>query len=103
MGGNASGFWCPSSLGRSPTLLALLPSEGKEKIDDLVFAITFIGVLFVYSWFLALIVVATIPLYVIIAGLLSNNTAFILQGGLYRIDDCPSSTTVTGESPPRST
>ncbi len=49
------------------TIRSFLTGQGLFFALDLLFAFVFLGVLFAYSWKLTLIVVATIPLYLIIA------------------------------------
>jgi subfamily B ATP-binding cassette protein HlyB/CyaB len=49
------------------TIRNFLTGQGIFSVVDLLFVFVFIGVLFLYSWFLALIVLCTIPLYVGIA------------------------------------
>src|SRR5271157_3847257 len=50
------------------TIRAFLTGQGLFSALDLVFAFVFFAVLFVYSWKLTLIVVATLPFYLMIAG-----------------------------------
>jgi ATP-binding cassette, subfamily B, bacterial HlyB/CyaB len=50
------------------TIRAFLTGQGLFSALDLFFAFVFFAVLFAYSWKLTLIVVATIPLYLLIAG-----------------------------------
>jgi subfamily B ATP-binding cassette protein HlyB/CyaB len=49
---------------------AFLTSQGLSSVMDLLFAFVFLAVLLFYSWQLTLVVVASIPLYLLIAGLL---------------------------------
>ena len=49
------------------TIRSFLTGQGLFSAIDLFFTLIFIGVLFAYSWKLTMIVVATIPLYLIIA------------------------------------
>jgi subfamily B ATP-binding cassette protein HlyB/CyaB len=49
------------------TIRSFLTGQGLFSALDLLFAIVFIAVLFMYSWNLALIVVLTIPIYLLIA------------------------------------
>jgi len=51
------------------TIRAFLTGQGLFSALDLFFTFVFIAVLFAYSWKLTLIVLATIPLYLIIAAL----------------------------------
>ena len=51
------------------TIRAFLTGQGLFSALDLLFTFVFIAVLFAYSWKLTLIVLATIPLYLIIAAL----------------------------------
>jgi subfamily B ATP-binding cassette protein HlyB/CyaB len=51
------------------TIRAFLTGQGLFSALDLFFAFVFIAVLFAYSWKLTLVVLATIPLYLIIAAL----------------------------------
>jgi subfamily B ATP-binding cassette protein HlyB/CyaB len=49
------------------TIRAFLTGQGLSSLIDLIFTVVFIAVLFAYSWFLALIVLCSAPLYSIIA------------------------------------
>ena len=49
------------------TIRAFLTGQGLSSLIDLIFTVIFIAVLFAYSWFLALIVLCSAPLYSIIA------------------------------------
>ena len=49
------------------TIRAFLTGQGLSSLIDLLFTVVFIAVLFAYSWFLALIVLCSAPLYSIIA------------------------------------
>ena len=51
------------------TIRSFLTGQGLFSAIDLVFTLIFIAVLFLYSWFLALIVVASIPVYLLISTL----------------------------------
>jgi len=52
------------------TIRAFLTSQGLFSLIDLVFAFVFAGVLFAYSWTLALVVLASVPAYVLVAALI---------------------------------
>ena len=49
------------------TIRAFLTGQGLSSLIDLLFTVIFVAVLFAYSWFLALIVLCSAPLYSIIA------------------------------------
>lgn len=52
------------------TIRSFLTGQGLFSALDLLFTVVFIAVLFAYSWKLALIVILTIPLYLLIAGVI---------------------------------
>jgi subfamily B ATP-binding cassette protein HlyB/CyaB len=62
--------WTVARVRELETIRAFLTGQALFSLIDLLFAVVFVVVLFAYSWFLALVVLCSVPLYIIIAALI---------------------------------